>query len=185
MKREKDEGLQFVVNDVSPWPTGHPISINGIYQLSVLQHASTDTERAKRHEHTYTNSLPPSHTNIHHVVEEGWHLLPLTTFLSFSRAHSSQTLSTSLLSRCALISSHLSYSGASLPPVKNTEQGTNCEGQWFYSPLGQLLRPALCPSCLLFVRSAMRTSCQAVCQINNNNHANAHIQYATYAHILA
>lgn len=25
--------------------------------------------------------LPPSYTNIHHVVEEGWHLLPLTTFL--------------------------------------------------------------------------------------------------------
>lgn len=25
--------------------------------------------------------LPPSYTNIHHVAEEGWHLLPLTTFL--------------------------------------------------------------------------------------------------------
>lgn len=122
MKDEREKRvLQFVVSDLTPQPTGHPISINGIYQLSVLQHASTDTERAKRHEHTYTNSLPPSHTNIHHVVEEGWHLLPLTTFLSFSRPLSSQTLSTSLLSQCALISSHLSYSGASLPPVKKTQ----------------------------------------------------------------
>lgn len=118
--------------------------MNSIYQQSFLQHASTVAHKgARRHEHTHahicnnTHSLSPSHTNIHHVVEEGWHLLPLTTFLSFPHALSFQTFFPKpFISLCPdfllfyfllFYLYSILYSISSLHPVK-LKQGTNHEG---------------------------------------------------------
>ncbi len=85
-----DKGLLLNVNQETMQFSRTPRG-NSVYPQHV--------QRARSHEHTHAraynnkHSLSTSNTNIHHVAEEGWHLLPLNTFPSFSHPFFSQTLS--------------------------------------------------------------------------------------------
>lgn len=126
--------------------------------LSQARRGPTDTST-----HTQTSaSLVHKHTPCGRgglASASSYHISPHFLVLSVLE------LSTSLLSHGALISSHLRYSGSPLPGVKTPSKALTAEVSgstppvWKTPPSFSFLRP----SCLLFVRSAMRTSCQVVC----------------------